>query len=115
MQDSEYRLPASGFQTLEQVEKFLLNHSIKLPPEPAEALERPASCSESLLIGLNEVIFTELLKLKNDHYCSGSATKQTLWSEFSSKVIDHVDRNLSDRPDIQSALLSARKKMGNHI
>lgn len=111
MQDSDYRLPASGFETLDQVEQFLLNHSIKLPPEPVEGSERPTSCSETLLIGLNETIFTELLKLKNDNYRTGSLIKKNLWSQFSSKIIDYVNSNLSDRPDIQSALFSARGEM----
>ncbi|WVV47951.1 hypothetical protein THH46_30435 [Pseudomonas sp. NA13] len=31
MDGSPYKLKASGFDTLEQVEEFLLNHSIQLP------------------------------------------------------------------------------------
>ncbi|MHC8403343.1 hypothetical protein ACYZTX_28905 [Pseudomonas sp. MDT1-17] len=111
MQDRPNKIHASGFNSLDQVEKFLFNHAIKLPPEPLDNVDTTVGSESSILIGLNEGIFTELLKIKNNQYPSASETKSNLWIVLSSKIIDHVELNLADRPDIQSALRNAKTIM----
>lgn len=112
MNGSPYKLKASGFDSLEQVEEFLLNHSIKLPPEESNAGFSEARPDSSILVSLNEQIFEELLKLNDSRYKSSSYLKSSLWKDLSSKIITHVDSCLSDRPDIQFALSKAKSKLG---
>lgn len=112
MDGSPYKLKASGFDSLEQVEEFLLNHSIKLPPEESNTRFSEARPDSSILVSLNEQIFEELLKLNDSRYKSSSHLQSSFWRDLSSKIITHVDSCLSDRPDIQFALSNAKNKLG---
>lgn len=112
MDGSPYKLRASGFDSLEQVEEFLLNNSIKLPPEESTTRFSEAGPDSSILVSLNEQILEELLKLNDSRYKSSSHLQSNLWRDLSSKIITHVDSCLSDRPDIQFALSNAKNKLG---
>lgn len=112
MDGGPYKLRASGFESLEQVEEFLLNHSIKLPPEESTTRFSEARPDSSILVSLNEKILEELLKLNDSRYKSSSDLQSNLWRDLSSKIITHIDSYLSDRPDIQFALSNAKNKLG---
>ncbi|NQD78959.1 hypothetical protein HP436_02045 [Pseudomonas sp. CrR14] len=111
MGGSTYKLKASGFENLEQVEEFLLNHAIKLPPEEKNTCTSKPQHDKTILISLNDQILKELLKISDSRYQSSSHTQSSLWKDLSSKIITYIDTQLTDRPDIQSALINARKKL----
>jgi hypothetical protein len=102
MKDSEYCLEASDFNSLDEVEKFLRNHAIHLNSERGE--HKPPAMEDTLLISLDQSIFTHLLKLESRFYDSSSCIQKDLWFEFSKKILNYVRSDVHDRPDLSLAL-----------
>ena len=122
LQGSPYQLEASGFRTIEELDSFLLNHSIKLPPRPTSSslmsnetdintLGKLSSPRETVF-GLNEEILTTLISLDLAEAESSRALAPLAryWAEIGRSLIPYIEIAGTARPDIQEYLRNARRR-----
>ena len=118
---SKYQLEASGFGSLDELDSFLANHALRMPP-PAQS-ERASSCSEGwdigdlsshreAIFGLNTEILTTLLSLElaQANIERDMRPKAQYWASISRDLIPYVERAALNRPDIQQFLVEAKTK-----
>lgn len=119
LRDSSYLQRASGFASMDELDAFMRNHSLKVPPAASEPLESSAQDPWSLgnlpvhkevVFGLNKEVLTLLLSIEK------AATdpdrlllpKAKYWAELTAALIPYVERTAAHRDDIQQYLAAAK-------
>lgn len=118
LEGSEYRLKASGFRSIDELEQFLFKHALRLPEEskPRELdLSDPWAAGDvaspnEVVFGLNEEILTTLLSLGMAEDCNTRPLlpKARYWAAVGRELIPYVERVSSARPDLMHFLGLAR-------
>lgn len=127
MEKSDFRLRASGFDTMDKLHEFLKNHALKLRLRCAVAsakdsnFERPDSVAPNAVdagsIAADEVVFgvsvenlTILLSLSMAINESQRPIAQTAryWATYGERLVAHIDNCDENRADLHAFLAQAR-------
>ncbi|OAK63666.1 hypothetical protein A3K87_16435 [Variovorax paradoxus] len=118
LKDSEYLLEATDFTSMDELDEFLRNHALKVPPQSQSLAEAQPQdpwaigdldVPQEVVFGLNERILTLLLSLEK----AGSSSERALnpkakyWAEMTTALIPYVRSTAVRREDIRAYLASA--------
>jgi hypothetical protein len=119
LKESKYLLEASDFKSMEDLHQFLSRNAIRLIPQHlAESGEQDlSSCTASkksdgeIIFGINIGILSTLLSLQMAVEMTKNkiSAKANYWAGISQRLINHIETELTNRPDIQTCLNEARK------
>lgn len=119
LKESKYLLEASDFKSMEDLHQFLSRNAIRLIPQHlAESGEQDlSSCTTSkksdgeIIFGINIGILSTLLSLQMAVKMTKNkiSAKANYWAGISQRLINHIETELTNRPDIQTCLNEARK------
>lgn len=125
LEESKFRLAASGFKSMDQLEAFLTLHSLKLPPARSDGQVKnldpwsvgTLAAPREAVFGLNEEILTTLLSLDlaRAEAQQRLLPKALFWAEVGRELIPYVELAGSARPDIQHYLECARKNASSKL
>jgi hypothetical protein len=88
MKDSNFLLQASGFKTMEQLELFLKNHTLKNLPEKDLDIKKDSNVNTSdIYININDEIISTLISIdgavENSNKKEKITSEALYWSNFS--------------------------------
>jgi len=115
--DSPYLLEASGFESMDQLDRFLDIHAIRNIPsylassdEAPKASNRTGSEREEVAFGISAGILTILVSIQRavERSEARSSGRAVYWTEMSKRLCAYI-RTLNDRPDLQHCLHEAEE------
>jgi hypothetical protein len=117
LRDSPHKLAAGGFDTEEELEKFMRNHCVEFDKDdrwyPTQPLEQKLEMSgATTLIGIDTSVMTILCSIAISLKSAGARAlrpKARVWANLSDPIIDHVESIKETRPDLCDYLARARK------
>jgi len=117
LEGSEHLLKATNFRNIEELNEFMLNHSLRDIPhhlyEATDILAGDESTPDILVVSVNTEILTALLSFEKS--CSSNSAAEPpsglvkFWSEFSSLLSQEIERGWND--DLKLCLTQARKTL----
>lgn len=116
LEGSQHLLPASGFKSMAELDQFLHNHALKVPPpecRPAQHNDNQnseANVEKRVAIGLNTEILAVLISLQLAVEQSSKEVSATAryWSEITNRIVAFLESDLNTRPDLRRCLSKAR-------
>ena len=117
MKDSPQLLRASNFKSMDDLDRFLVNHALNLPDDPDEPDEKQSSNVRDVCISVDENILSALLSLESAVSAADQqlvSAKAKYWSKFTSLIQVEIEKNTYD-PDMTFALQNARKNVDPNL
>lgn len=119
LEGSDFLIEATEFESMNQLDEFLHNHALKLPP-PAAVDDQDAApdCGNAtnygrVVFGVNTRILTALISLQAA--VKGSkrqvSAKAQYWAGIADRLVALIDSESTARPDLRGYLQKARLKM----
>ncbi|MDN8037038.1 hypothetical protein [Burkholderia vietnamiensis] len=113
LKGSKYLLPSIGFQSLEELNKFISHHALKWAVRPrAIEQEDPAHLFASVVFAVDEEILTLLLAVQ----AAVASAKQPvsklaiMWDEYAGKLFEYIEHSSPPRNDFRTMLKAARRR-----
>lgn len=117
LKDSDYLLPATEFESMDDLDAFLRKHALKVIPKHLEDPNPASNSTDSrdfqteVVFGVNTGILTILISLQlavNEATLQVNA-KANYWAGICHRLVAYLDSELVDRNDLQGILLAARR------
>lgn len=116
LEGSKYLLPASGFESMAELNLFLCNHALNVPLEWREPDQHigtqraETKADKRVAIGVSTEILTALISLQTAVERSKKKVNATAeyWSEITKRLVTFIESELNARPDLRSYLSQAR-------
>jgi hypothetical protein len=117
MKDSPYLFQATKFETMEELDQFLVNHAIRHFPETnSESAKKPQANIDSVFISVDKKTLSILLSL--DEAVKNSvgkiSSKAIYWAEFARSVVKEIDENSHDHA-LKESLKFARQNIREEL
>ncbi|EPB7048055.1 TPA: hypothetical protein ACHIYU_002658 [Pseudomonas aeruginosa] len=104
MRDSKYQLEASNFDTLDELNSYLREHSIEFPTSNESTPQE----SSRVIFGLSNKLLEDLQKLPDP--CSLGDQEQITGPRLFGLLEEHLRQNKDYRPDLHALLTESKKQ-----
>lgn len=111
VKDSEHRLRATGFKTLEQLDSFLESTTFSIPDD--EGPQQANRTKERAVVNVSEEMLALLFSIETVELrqSSPSCGISKYWADFSSRLREA----LKERPDLQPLIATAEAKIDTEL
>lgn len=118
LEGSEFLLEATRFESMDELDEFLRNHALKVPPpniqddQQMEAGCDATMASNQVVFGVNAGILTALLSLQVavEQSTRQVSAKARYWAGIGERLVAFIESELNNRPDLKGCLRRARLK-----
>lgn len=109
LKSSPFLVQASGFQSIDELDKFLTNHALKTIPADIE--RRATAEKHKVVFAIDAEILTTLLSLQQavDRANFQASPKARYWAEIGRGLVEHIESQENYRDDFITYLDTARK------
>lgn len=119
LKDSPHLLRASGLRNMEELDKFLLTHVLRMidvssDPKPSNStggtIRGDKYAKQEVIFGLTPEILTTMVSLQQAVQRASSPVggKAKYWAGITERLVEHLESNLCVRPDLKSYLIAAK-------
>lgn len=112
LKDSPALLVSADFSNLAELHEFLSHHALKLPLDFSAESKRTLDEKRRVLFGISTPILVSLLSLELSVRQNKDVAnaKAIYWAGIANALVNYIERNRNDRPDIAAQLQLAKSQ-----